>query len=145
MANDWAYEEQTSDFAPTRIQAYLDSDSGEVLATGEKSQAAIVISVDKKDPLKFQPRVNILLYNDYASPCYKYCSVLLNIDGKVQEPLEARSPNKSAYAVSSSRGFIKKIENAQSIKIATKSARGDMLQFEFKPNNPLNNTKLRLN
>lgn len=142
IASDWVYEEQSSDFQPTRLQAYLDSDSGQVVNSNEKSQASIVISVDKTEPLKYNPRVNLLLYNDYAATCYKYCNLLLNIDGLVQEPLEATSLSKSSYKISNSPEFIRKIENAKSVKIGVKSAIGDMLHFEFKPQSSLDNDKL---
>lgn len=144
LSNSWNYEEQTSDFAPTRLQAYLESDSGQVMETGEKSEGAIIISVDKLDPFKYNPRANILLYNDYAAACYKYCSVLFNVDGEVQEPLEVRRLNNSGYSISDSPSFISKIERAKSIKIAVKSATGDMVKFEFKPDKELSREKLPL-
>ena len=144
IAHNWQYEEQVSDFSPTRLQAYLESDSGQVMETGEKSEGAIIISVDKLDPFKYNPRANILLYNDYAAACYKYCSVLFNVDGEVQEPLEVRRLNNSGYSISDSPSFISKIERAKSIKIAVKSATGDMVKFEFKPDKDLSREKLPL-
>lgn len=142
MANDWAYEEQPSDFAPARLQAYLDSTTGSVMNNGKQSQASIVISVDKKDPFKFNPRANILFYNDYPSVCYRSCFILFNIDGEIQQPLEAENLTTSSYKLSDSPSFINKIKNAKSIKIAAKSARGDMIQFEFKPTADLDTLKL---
>lgn len=144
IANNWQYEEQVSDFSPTRLQAYLESDSGQVMGTGEKSEGAIIISVDKADPFKYNPRANILLYNDYAGICYKYCAALFNVDGKVQEPLEMRRLTNSGYSISDSPSFISKIENAKSIKIAVKSATGDMVKLEFNPNDMLDRKKLPL-
>lgn len=144
VANDWVYEEKSSDFESARLQAYLDSDSGQIVGATEKSEASIVISVDKFQPFKYNPRVNILLYNDYASACYKYCNLLLNVDGLVQTPLEATSPSKSYYKISNSPEFIRKIENAKSVKIGVKSARGDILNFEFNPKTGLDRDKLPL-
>lgn len=141
-ANDWVYEEQTSDFAPTRLQAYLDSDSGNIMSNGKQSQASIVISVDKKDPFKYNPRANILFYNDYPSVCYRSCLILFNIDGEIQEPLEAENLTTSSYKLSDSPSFINKINNAKSIKIAAKSAEGNMIQFEFKPATEIDTSKL---
>lgn len=141
-ANDWVYEEQTSDFSATRLQAYLDSDSGDIMSNGKQSQASIVISVDKKDPFKFNPRANILFYNDYPSVCYRSCLILFNVDGEIQEPLEAENLTTSSYKLSDSPSFINKINNAKSIKIAAKSAVGNMIQFEFKPATEIDTSKL---
>lgn len=142
LANDWVYEEQLSDFAPARLQAYLDSDSGSVMSNGKQSQASIVMSVDKSDPYKFNPRANILFYNDYPSACYRYCIVLFNVDGEIQEPLEAKNLTTSSLKISDSPIFVNKIKNAKSIKIAAQSATGEMIQFEFKPKSNLDSSQL---
>ena len=142
LANDWVYEEQLSDFAPARLQAYLDSDSGSIMSNGKQSQASIVMSVDKSDPYKFNPRANILFYNDYPSICYRSCFILFNVDGEIQEPLEANNLTTSSLKISDSPVFIEKIKNAKSIKIATQSAKGQMIQFEFKPTADLDTSKL---
>lgn len=142
MANNWVYEEQLSDFAPPRLQAYLDSDSGSVMNNGKQSQASIVMSVEKSDPYKFNPRANILFYNDYPSVCYRYCIILFNVDGEIQQPLEAKNLTTSSLKISDSPIFVNKIKNAKSIKIATQAANGDMIQFEFKPTADLDTLKL---
>ena len=144
IASDWIYEQQTSDFASPRIQAYLSSDSGTVASTGAKSEADIVISVDKTDPFKYNPRVSLLMYNDYTSACYNRCQLLLSVDGVLQEPLTVRRLNQSIYGVSDTPAFIAKIANAQVFKIAAQTATGDTAKFEFNPSSDIDRNKLPL-